>query len=229
MNKFLVGLVLTGLLAGAAFGQGWNVVLREAGSGLSTVDLGPAASASAQVVNIQVFMDAQGTMGTGNSHRIIGVQARITGPAAVRWNPATLTVDGFNIDNYASPYDKNPTATAFWAGILADDGLGNPAMNAEETAFEVIPGGPLPSPLWGSTRANSGVDHAFLNMSITIPAGTVYPVLIAADKTAGTGTVLTNLLNESEPVLAFTDLLITPEPVSALLLLAGLPLLRRRR
>jgi len=228
-------------MSGAAYGAGTIKLIGRtgtSGSFLPTIDFGASAGATAHTITIQIR--SLSTEGVG------GTQCLVDSSAPGTTYAAALTTAGNTLgalmNNYSATYSKDVTGTALWAGWLQPDpASGDPPTAPLMTVVPIIdpdtgdvignattlfplPGGNTPTPLLGSQAgAVQTAEHTFATITLTIPANAVYPVLFTPDGK------LFNQTNDrilDVSMVAFTAL---PEPVSALLLLAGLPLLRRRR
>lgn len=236
MRKIAIGLLILGMMSGAVFGAGTITLLGRVGTTGSftpSIDFGLTANSAPHTINFQIRANSGEGVG--------GTQAQlISATPGVTYAPANVVANniiGPNMNNYGSLYDRNVnTGSALWAGWLqGDPATGDPptkpllTIGEDEEANPTytlypLPGGNLPTPLLGSAAAQTqGADHLFATVTLTIPAGAVYPVVITVDGKLFNGS---SARIADVSLMSFTAL---PEPVSALLLLAGLPLLRRRR
>jgi len=245
MRKIVIGLLVLGLLSGAAYGAGTIKImgrLGTTGTYVPSIDLGATAPAAARTFTLRVY----GTYDVGYN----SMQAQVGGPSFVTYAPAVVVANntlGPNMNNYFTDFKRDVTGTTLWAGWLeGDPATGDPPTQPRQTITQVqvgvdedgnpiygpaytlypLPGGPLPMPLLGAESALGLLtgEHVFAtSLSITVPAGSVYPIAITPNG---------KLFDASAallPDVTMQSFMILPEPVSALLLLAGLPLLRRRR
>jgi len=203
---------------------------------VNAVDFGAAAAASSHDLNIRIRILATASEPSEMA------QARLTGPTAVQLLPVTATAAAYQgIANYGSASNWDTSlAGVRWQGFIAadpSDPTGNTPLVTPVVNEDGDPVGgtitPLPaqtvngSPLWFSQRSSATGNSTFVTCSIRIPAGAQYPITIGLADMGIFGTIGGAVTDINTGALA--PLVIPPEPISALLLLAGLPMLRRRR
>lgn len=191
---------------------------------LSVGGLSDIVAAPGDIIRVDIGLVAHPNQGQGSMGYMLTAQCQLAADQPMNYLP--LGFSGTSITNYGDDWDKGATGQAAWAGWFEPSPI-NPSN--PRLPLTPLPGGPLPTPSFGSGAALGYVDPETPTtlgyIDLQIPASwdmskiTVFPISMAFG----------NENYQDMGVGVMTPLVITPEPVSALLLLAGIPMLRRRR
>jgi hypothetical protein len=234
-HRTLVASVLAMIVVSAAAAAP-TVQLRDQLTGLSSLNLDPAVP---HQITVEIFIIPE----AGSANRVAGAQTRLMcNTPGVSYEPAH--VSGMNMLNYVQPYDQNVVSgTAYWGGyagrywVVPDPASWNgfsytyPLLD-ENDSVTPSPGQELPTALLVSLRPATNNPHVFAWVTIDVPANAAYPITVYADPDPLVGTVLASPANGGTTLPTPNRIplvLNAPEPATAVMLVVGLGLLRRRR
>ncbi len=215
--RSLMGACLIALMATAAVAQ---VDVTRSVGGLSQIVAAPG-----DIIRVDIGLVAHPNAGQGSMGYMLTAQCQLAADQPMNYLP--LSFSGTNITNYGDDWDKVATSLAAWADWFEASPI-NPSN--PKLPLTPLPGGPLPTPSFGSGPALGYVDPETPTklgyIDLQIPASSDGSTIITVSPIA---MAFGNENYEDMGPGIVTPLVITPEPVSALLLLAGVPMLRRRR
>lgn len=231
MRSVLIGLVVIGLAAGSALAGG-SITFREFGTNATNLAFNNDVS---HEINVEVWI----TPGSGTANRMVitqgVIESSVPGPT---WKTLDIAAtSGEVVPMYTAGSYFQDTTNSKWDGWVAPD-PGDPTaplvLDPDNTdTLSPLPGGPLPTPFLLSSRvvSNNNLAHSFAVVTIIIPAGQpAGGIDIGGSLSSSKWWFFSGSGGDITPAaLNPLHITMTPEPISALLMLAGLPLLRRRR
>jgi hypothetical protein len=210
--RMLLTFVALGLAASTAMG-GTTIAMVDQATGSSDIDITkPGVAGSVRTINIVITTDEQPGL---NAWGLNGLQP----PAAGFLQTAQITTtnylpgDAFNWDSTGALTTGKQSGAKAWPVL--------PGLSLGTTCYIDI--SVSPPDVWPATSGPA------MNFTLTLPTDTAVRGAFTSKLQTGENGYYAGIVGAGNSVVTFVPLNITPEPVSALLLLAGLPMLRRRR